>query len=128
MEINNKKCRLAQVDVNLVIAKLDRVTVNAAGRFLNQLAGGYIVLPAMPRATDNWAFQVALAERPAVMKAYAIDGKELTVNISDGDRFAVHLELADLPCGDLFPPRCPLEGHSVSYLPKSAQEYSFGTL
>src|SRR5713101_512933 len=91
----------ANINENVVAAHLDRVGFDANGRICRQLAGGDVVLPAVPGAGDDLAFEVALAKRAAAMEAYIIDYKQLTANIGKGDCLAVELKFADCPRRDL---------------------------
>src|SRR5487761_299638 len=85
------------VNKNLFAAHLDSVALDAVSRLLGQLAGRYVVLPAMPRATHQRAVEVTLTERPSMVQAYTIDGKELAVNIGKRDGFPDDIQFADLP-------------------------------
>ena len=90
----------ANVNENAVATKLHSIALHSVGGLLGQLAGRDIVLPAVPGATDERSVEIALSEGASVMQAYAIDGKEFTVNVRDGDGLPGYVEFADLPGRD----------------------------
>lgn len=94
MALRNRKS--AYVDENVAVAQFNGVTIDARIWLLGQLARSYIILPAVPRASHELAVQVTFAERAAVVQAYTIDCKQLTVDIGDSYRLAGHLKLANL--------------------------------
>src|SRR2546429_6134759 len=55
------------------------------------LAGGHVVLPAMPRASHYVSVHNALAQWPATMEAGIVDGIELAADICQGDRKSTRL-------------------------------------
>ncbi len=87
---------LTDVDVKVLAADLDRVAVDAHRVTLDQLAGGHVILPKVPRAGDGGAVELAFSERAALMGAYAIDSMELTANVGDCDCLAAYLKLVNL--------------------------------
>ena len=108
-----KMCKLKQkmslrhrksgyVDENVSISQFDGVAIDTGIRLLGELAGGYVILPTVPRACHQRADQVTFAQRAAMMQAYTIDCKQLTFDIGYGNRFASDLEFADLPRQNLF--------------------------
>ena len=47
----------------------------------------------MPRAGHDVAFQLALGDRPALMRALAGDGIKAAADVGDGDGLTVQLDL-----------------------------------
>src|SRR5690348_911694 len=103
--------RLREVYIDFVAAKLGGVALDAGFGLLDELSGGHVVLPAVPGATDDGAFEVAFAEGASVVQAYAVDGEELAFEMGDGDGFAVHLEFADGTGGNVGGFGGAVEGH-----------------
>src|SRR5712692_5711833 len=68
-------------------------------------------LPAVPRASDDIGFELALAKRAAAVQAGIVNRVEFAVHVGDGNRRAVHLELADGPGGDFVRLRGTLKSH-----------------
>ena len=89
--------RLSNVHKHVVSANLDRVAVHAYSRALHHFAGGNVVLPGVPWTGDYGAFQLTLAERAALVGAYAIDSMELTGDIGDRDGLSGDLKFIDFP-------------------------------
>src|SRR5256884_9677980 len=77
------------------------------------LAGGHVVLPAMPRASHYVSVHNALAQWPATMEAGIVDGIELAADICQGNRFALHLKLSSRSRGDFIRLCCSLKRHLV---------------
>src|SRR5579863_5723349 len=86
---------LARFNPEVLAPHFDRVGFDADGRIHDQLAGGYVILPAMPGAGDSNALKLALAEGASAVQAGVIDGVELVSYVCDSDCQPVNLELAD---------------------------------
>src|SRR4029077_17162308 len=91
---------LADVDPNVFAANFDREAGDGDGGIHGGFAAGNVVLPAVPRAGDHFALQLALAERSAAMEAGVVNGVEGSVDIGDGQGAAVDLKFADGTRGD----------------------------
>ena len=88
---------LSHVHKYVVATNLYRVTIHAYSRALHHFAGGNVVLPGMPRTSNDGAFELAFTEWAALVCAYAIDSMELTGDIGDRDRLPGDLKLVDFP-------------------------------
>src|ERR1700676_829200 len=65
----------------------------------------------MPGAGDGLAVQCALPYGASPVEAGVVDGIELTLNIGDGQRLSIHLELPDRTGRDFILPRRTQKGH-----------------
>src|SRR5437879_11805850 len=92
---------LAAVDPDIFAANFHGEAGHGDGGVQGDFAGAYVILPAMPRAGDHFALQLALAERSATMQAGVVNGVESSVHIGDSQGRAVDLKFADGPRGNL---------------------------
>src|SRR4029077_19235630 len=86
---------LADIHENVFAANLNGVAIHAHCRVLANLAGGHIVLPAVPWTGYDVPVHHALAQGTAPMQAGIVDGIELAAYIGKGNGFALDLKLAD---------------------------------
>src|SRR5713101_7796753 len=105
--------KLDCIDENVFSTNLQGVAVHPYGWILANLAGGHVILPAMPRASHFVSVHNTLAERPAAMHAGIVDGVELSAHIGQGNRLALHLKLSDRSRRDLVRFRCARKCHLV---------------
>jgi hypothetical protein len=68
---------------------------------LEELSGGYVILPAVPRTSDNRALERPLAERTSPVQASIIDSKELAGDVRKRKHFAPHLEFVNGACWNI---------------------------
>lgn len=114
----------AKVDEDLIPTQFNGIALHPVGRLLHHFAGCDVVLPAVPRTTYHRAVELPFAERPAVMQAYTIDCKQLTINVGYGYGLPADRDLADLARGDFVDFGCALECHSSALLQTEGEEYS----
>src|SRR5215470_13624869 len=90
------------LDPDLSILDMDGIRRDrvAAGRH-QALAGAHVEHPAMPRARQTGARELALAERPAVMGAAVVAGVDGVADADEDDARAVGLDEPGLPGRDL---------------------------
>src|ERR1700674_6206 len=87
---------LAGIHENIFSTNFNGVAIHPHSWVLANLARGHVVLPAMPRASHYVSVHNTLAQWPATMEAGIVDGIELAADICQGNRFALHLKLANL--------------------------------
>src|SRR5882762_11798238 len=116
---------LASVHENIFSANLNGVAIHAHRWVLANLAGGHVILPAMPRAGHFVAVHNSLAQRPASMQAGIVDGVELAADICEGNRFALHLKLSDRSRRDFIRFRCSRKRHLVFTLLRYGSYFSY---
>jgi hypothetical protein len=107
---------LTDVYEDLISPQFNSIALHAIGRLLRQPAGGDVILPAVPGAGNSIALEFAFTQWASVMKTYAIDCKELTVNMGHGNGNSVHVELADLARRNFVSFRRALKWHSGQLL------------
>src|SRR5713101_826006 len=105
--------KLARIHENVISANLKGVAIHPHRWVLGNLAGGHIVLPAMPRAGHDVPVHDPLAQRPAPMQAGIVDGVELAAHIGKGNGFALHLKLPDRSRRDFVRLCCSRKPHLV---------------
>src|SRR5712691_9787298 len=104
---------LAHVDEDVFSADLQGIAIHAHGGVLADLAGGYVVLPAVPGTRHYRAIHYPLAQRPAPVQAGIVDGVELSGNIGQGNGLAFHLKLPDRSRRNFIRFRCSHKPHLV---------------
>jgi hypothetical protein len=105
---------LTDVYKDLISPQFNSIALHSIGRLLRQPAGGDVILPAVPRAGNGIALELAFTQWPSVMEAYAIDCKELTVNIGYGNGNSVHTEFSDLARRNVVSFRRALKWHRAN--------------
>src|SRR5260370_42628195 len=108
--------KLDRIHENVTSAILKGVAIPPHRWVLGNLAGGHIVLPAMPRAAHEAPVPDPLAQRPAPMQAGIVDGVELAAHIGKGNGFALPLKLPDRSRRDFVRLRCSSKPHLVDSL------------
>lgn len=103
---------LFHVHEYVVPSNLNGVAIHSYCGVLNHFAGRHVVLPGVPRAGHDLTIELAFAERAAFMRAYAIDSAELTGHIGNRYGLPSHLELVNLPQGDVLFSSCAHESHA----------------
>src|SRR5437660_1267612 len=105
--------KLSSVHENVFSANLKTVAIYTHCRVLADLAGGNVVLPAVPRARNDSPVHDPLAQWPTAMQAGIVDGVKLAPHIGQGNRFALHLELSNRSRSDFIGLRCSRKRHRV---------------
>jgi hypothetical protein len=88
----------SNIDENFIPPDFCRVASNTHARVLDNLPGGYVILPPMPGASNNLILERALAERTTPVQARIVDSEELTRHVGECDGFPRNLELMDGSC------------------------------
>src|SRR6516165_5729404 len=84
-------CALRSADRDEDVAALDLHIVARDLQIVGDaLAGAHVVLPGVPRTGDDAAFEVALAERPAAVRALVVQRVERAVDVEERDLLPVH--------------------------------------
>src|SRR5438876_5783243 len=79
-------------DQDRVALERHLVTLDALALVHRVAARGHVVLPAVPRAGDDHALELALPERPATVEAGVVDGVERAAHVEERDLLAARLD------------------------------------
>jgi hypothetical protein len=79
---------------------LNRVALNSHTGIHGELSGRYVILPAVPGASNHFVVEFAFPERAAAMQTRAVDGVKLAADIGERDRFPLDREFSDHSSGD----------------------------
>lgn len=102
---------LTYIHENVLASHFGGVAIHASGGILNDLAGGDVVLPAMPGTSHDFAFERALSQRSTTVETDVADGENLSGNVCNSDCFALDLKLADRSRGQF----AQLDGSNKSH-------------
>src|SRR5882757_1202017 len=94
-------------------ANLNLVAIHSHGWVLADLARSYVILPAVPRASDDVAVHYALPQWASSVQAGVVDGIELAADIGQGNRFALNMELPNRSRRDFICLCCARKRHRL---------------
>src|SRR5437867_129420 len=87
-----RRQRALDGDQDRVALDLHLVALDALALVHRVAARGHVVLPAVPRAGDDHAVELALPERPAAVEAGVVHGVERTAHVEERDLLAARLD------------------------------------
>jgi hypothetical protein len=83
------------IDENLFASYFCWIAGNSHTWVLEELSGGHVILPAVPRTGDNCALERPLAQRPSPVQASVVDSEELACDVRKCKSFARDLEFVN---------------------------------
>ena len=78
---------LTHIHEDFVAAHFDWIGVNAERWAGDDLAGGDVVLPAVPRARDHVALEFAFSQGPGLVSAYTTEAQNLPATLATATGF-----------------------------------------
>jgi hypothetical protein len=84
---------------NFSVFDLDVVGLQLDREIELVLARSHVVLPAVPRAGQDAAFEPAVAQRPSEVEAVRLDGVEAALAVGEGDLLVTGSNGSDAPRG-----------------------------
>jgi hypothetical protein len=85
----------SNIDEDFIPSDFRLVASNSHARVLDNLPGGYVILPPVPRTGNNFILECTLAQRTSPMQASIVDSIELTRYIGERYGLARNLNLVD---------------------------------
>src|ERR1700686_2569837 len=102
---------LARFNPDVLASNLKRVRLDSDRLIHDQLAGGHIVLPAVPRTGNGYSVEFTLTQGASPMQTGVIYRVELASYVSDSNGQAVYLKLANRARRNLIFSRCTHKTH-----------------